>query len=221
METENVLKRSGPDTAHATEDALVDVVYTVVDEDGAKWKVSAKVDKFDRDALAKCADWLGLRHREPTGAELLAWMESCPDATGPYETVVVPGNLLTTAGLNRLTGLLIAAGGQGYDATHARIGVGDDATAANVADTDLTAAAGSSHRQFDLVDTISRSNGVVTAVATFGTGVGNFHWQEWGIDNGTASTTSVVAVFLNHKVTDLGTKTSAASWVFTVTITIA
>jgi len=63
-------------------------------------------------------------------------------------------------------------------------------------------------------------------VATFGTGVGNYHWQEWGVDGGTASGTTVTSEgnttpgLINHKVTDLGTKTSAASWVFTVTITI-
>jgi hypothetical protein len=70
------------------------------------------------------------------------------------------------------------------------------------------------------------SSGVMTVVATFGTSVGNFHWQEWGIDGGTANGTTVTADgnttpgLVNHKITDLGTKTSAASWVFTVTITI-
>ncbi len=46
------------------------------------------------------------------------------------------------------------------------------------------------------------------------------------MDGGTASATTVTAEtnttpgLINRKVTDLGTKTSAASWVFTITITI-
>ena len=66
-----------------------------------------------------------------------------------------------------------------------------------------------------------------TFVATFGTTVGNFHWQEWGIDGGTADGTAVTSEgnttpgLVNHKIADLGTKTSAASWVFTVTITLS
>ena len=40
--------------------------------------------------------------------------------------------------------------------------------------------------------------------------------KEWGIFNASSGQR-----MLNRKVTDLGTKTSAASWVFTVTITIS
>ena len=65
-------------------------------------------------------------------------------------------------------------------------------------------------------------------VSTFGTGVGNFAWNEWGLDGGTASGTTVTADtnttpgLFNHRIpgSSLGTKTSAASWVFTVTVTI-
>jgi hypothetical protein len=123
------------------------------------------------------------------------------------------------------------ASNQALDATHARIGTGNSATAAVDTDTDLNAAAGSGNRQFQLVDSAptvgsGASSGVVTMVATFGTGVGNYAWQEWGIDGGTASGTTVTSEgnttpgLCNHKVTSLGTKTSAASWVFTITITI-
>ena len=59
----------------------------------------------------------------------------------PYETITAPGNLLTTAGLNRLTSLMIGAGGQAATNTATRLGVGNSATAAAVGQTDLQAAA--------------------------------------------------------------------------------
>lgn len=152
---------------------------------------------------------------EPKGDQLLHVAE-------PYESIDAGGNLLTTAGLNRVTSLIIGGGGQAWNNANSRLGVGDDATAAAVGNTDLTAGAGATHRQFVVSDATypQQSNGVITERATHTTGLSNFHWQEWGIDNGTSNSTTVVAVLLNHKVTDLGTKTSAASWVFTVTITL-
>jgi hypothetical protein len=144
----------------------------------------------------------------------------------PYETIVAPGNLLTTAGLNRLTSLMIAAGGQGATNTATRIGVGNSATAAAVGQTDLQASAGASNRYFMTMDATypQQSNGVITAKATFGTADGNFTWSEWCIDIGTptvAAGTTVAALMLNRAVQALGTKTSAGTWVATATITIS
>jgi hypothetical protein len=182
--------------------------------------VHARVDKFDLDAIHAAAKFHGLLYREPNGDELLTWAKKAGYTPDYAES---DGNLLTTAGLARITSLITAGGGQAWDTTHTRIGVGNDATAAGVGNTDLTAAAGSSNRQFQTADnsTPTTSNGVITVRATHGTSVSNFHWQEWGIDQGTANGTTVVATLMNHKVTDLGTKTSAASWVFTVTVTLA
>ncbi len=66
-----------------------------------------------------------------------------------------------------------------------------------------------------------QANGVITARAVFATGEANFAWAEWGIDQGTTVSTTVVAAFLNHKITSLGTKTSASAWTFTCTVTIS
>lgn len=141
----------------------------------------------------------------------------------PYETVEVDGNLLTTAGAQRLEDLLIGAGGQAFNNANSRIGVGNSATAANAADTDLGAAAGSTNRQFVTMDATfpSRSGTTVTFRSTFTSALGNFAWAEWGIDNGTANATTVTAVFLNHKIASLGTKVSGASWQFTVTVVVS
>jgi len=192
------------------------VSVLVEDREPLRWTINAHVDKFDQAAVDAVKEKLGLGFREPTGDELLEWASA-------YESLDVPGNLLTTAGLNRITSLIIAGGGQAWDATHTRIGVGDSSTAANVADTDLGAAAGSSHRQFVVADSTypQQSNGVITIRATFTTGLANFAWAEWCIDNGTGNGTTVTAAMCNHKITALGTKTSAASWVFTITITLS
>lgn len=192
--------------------------------DAITWHAHARVDKFTLAQIDACRTALGL-DREPTGAELLAFCE-------PADSIEADGNLLTRLGLARIGNLLIGtASTQALDATHCRIGVGDSNTAAATTDTDLGGAAGATHRQFQLVDSRSvgsgANSGVYTIVATFGTSVGNFHWQEWGLDGGTANGTTVTADtnttpgLVNHKITDLGTKTSAASWVFTITITLA
>jgi hypothetical protein len=66
-----------------------------------------------------------------------------PDSVEEYE-----GNLLMTAGATRLLSLLTGTGGQAYDATHSRIGVGDSVTAESAAQTDLQG----TNKYFKLVD---------------------------------------------------------------------
>lgn len=141
----------------------------------------------------------------------------------PSGAVEGEGNLLVNQGIQRFEDLLIAVAVQGYDNTHCRLGVGNDATAAAAGNTDLTAAAGSGNRQFVVMDSTfpSRASQTLSFKATHTTGLSNFAWAEWGIDNGTANGTTVTANLLNHKVTSLGTKTSAASWAFTVTVVLS
>ncbi len=188
------------------------------------WHAHARVDKYTAAQVEACRVSLGL-DREPTGPELLGFCASA-------EHVESDGNTLTRLGRKRLIDRLVGTtSNQALDATHLRIGVGNSATAAVDTDTDLGAAAGAGNRQFQLADSAATvgtgaSSGVMTVVATFGTGVGNFAWAEWGLDGGTANGTTVTADtnttpgLVNHKITSLGTKTSAASWVFTVTVTI-
>ena len=52
----------------------------------------------------------------------------------------------------------------------------------------------------------SRASQTVTWQSSHTSGLSNFAWQEWGIDNGTANSTTVVTPLLNHKVESLGTK---------------
>lgn len=142
----------------------------------------------------------------------------------PYETTELAGNLITNAGWTRLMSLLTNQGAtQALDATHARIGVGNSNTAEAYTDTDLGAAAGSANRWFQLVSGAGTLGTRTLAFsATFGTSDGNFAWNEFGIDFGTASGNTVTAPLFNHKAgIAQGTKASGQTWTATATITFS
>lgn len=183
--------------------------------DGLNWQAHAHVDKFTIDQVEACRKALGLE-RDPYGDELRAFCT-------PDSFIDAPGNSLTNAGLTRITSLIIGGGGQAATNTAARIGVGDSTTAFGASQTDLQA---STNKYFKVMDATfpSTSTGVITFKSTFATGDANFAWQEWGVDIGTPTVSSgstVSATLLNRKVASLGTKTNAASWAFTVTITLS
>lgn len=224
--------KRAPERATVTDGASVTAVLDKHVDERAKWDVHLHVDKFDIGQVILAAEWHGLRHREPTGPELLEWAAATGNAPG--DTSDVDGNLLTRLGLARLGNLFIGATGaasQALNSTHARIGLGDTNTAAATTDTDLGAASGSTHRQFKLADSCAQgtgaNSGVTTIIATFGTGVANFAVAEWCIDGGAADGTTVTSEtastpgMCNHKIASLGTKTSSQVWVVTATITIA
>lgn len=185
--------------------------------DSIRWQPHALVEKWDADQLAFVQRRTGIL--VPSGDVLAAHVD-------PYEVLEVAGNLLTTAGLNRITSLIIAGGGQAATNTSARLGVGNSTTAAAVGQTDLQASAGASNRQFKIMDATypTQSNGVLTFKSTFPTTEANFAWEEWCVDIGTptvADGTTVNALMLNRKVQSLGTKTSAGTWALTATITLS
>jgi hypothetical protein len=186
--------------------------------DTVLWSPVWTIERWDADQTAWLAERLG---RAPLADDFYrAGIAS--DAT-----TLVEGNLLTTAGLNRMTSLIIAGGGQAPTNTAARIGVGDGAGSAAVGDTDLSAAAGSTHRWFQAMDATfpTQSNGLMTFKSTFASADGNFAWNEFGIDIGTPTVTSgntVNATLLNHKTSIAqGTKASGQTWAATATITLS
>lgn len=206
------------DVSEAIEGASVAAGLT--DRQSVLWRPVAVVEKFTEDQVKFVTQKLELPLAAPSG-DLLRALAGAPEGGITADI----GNLLTTAGLNRLTSLWIGAGGQAMTNTATRLGVGNSSTAEAVGQTDLQAAAGSANRWFQIMDATypQQSNGVVTVKATFATGDGNFVWNEWGIDIGTPTVTSgntVNANLVNRKVASLGTKASG-SWVLTVTITIA
>jgi hypothetical protein len=192
-----------------------------------KWVIRATLDKFD------AADAAEVTQRAFRRLGILPFPDSVLPADQlvqaglrPYETLELAGNLLTTAGLGRLTSLLIAGGGQGLTNTATRLGTGNGAGTAAVGDTDLSASAGSTNRWFQVMDATypQQAAGVLTVKSTFASADGNYTWNEWGIDVGTPTVSSsalVAALLFNHKTSAaLGPKTSAGVWAFTATATI-
>lgn len=183
--------------------------------DSIRWLPRMMVEKYDQDATEWVARESGLL--EPSGDLIAAY------GILPYEIVEVEGNLLTTAGLTRLTALLTASGGtQALTNTSARIGVGDSSTAEAVGQTDLQAA---SNKYWKVMDATypQTSAGQVTLKSSFATGDANYTWAEWAVDIGTPTVTSgstVNACMLNRKVAALGTK-ATGTWALTVTITFS
>jgi len=184
--------------------------------DGIQWHAHARVDKFD----GPDAD------RRARAFALLAPDEEATGDLIPDDTVDADGNQLVNAGLTRITSLMTGGGGQTLTNTSSRIGVGDGSTAVAGGDTDLSAGAGGTHRQFEVMAATypTVAVGVLTFQSVFATGEANFAWNEWGIDIGAptvAAGTTVNATLLNRRVVSLGTKTSASAWTFTVTITLS
>lgn len=194
--------------------------------DGLNWHAFAHVDKYSPAQTEEMRNFLG---HEPTKDDWDRYN------VAPKETAEVDGNLLVTAGLQRITNLIIGTGATAFTNTRAVVGVGSTATAASTGDAALgangTTANGSVGSWYQGVDATypTAVNGVVTAVATFASADANFAWAEWcwGIATTTVvadktfNTATTTGVLLNHKIAALGTKASGASWVFTTTVTLS
>lgn len=152
------------------------------------------------------------------------------DGLTPFEVIEREGNLLMYGGASVLWQALIGNGtttaGQAltyFNNAQAAIGVGDSTTAAAATQTNVQAATNKLRKAMDATypqhtDATTSGAASITFKSTFATGDANFAWQEWGVFN---STTDGTGRMLNRKVESLGTKTSAASWAFTVTLTLA
>jgi hypothetical protein len=175
--------------------------------EAATWQVKYAVEKF---------------HGEVTEEQILA------GEVTPYEVLEREGNMLVYGGVSNLWQCLIG-NGTGTSAqtltffnnSNAHLAVGDSATAAAATQTDLVAATNKLRRPMEATYP-THTDGTVVGAATitfrsvFGTSDANWVWNEWGIFNGSSG-----GRMLNRKVDSLGTKTSAATWTFTVTITLS
>jgi hypothetical protein len=131
----------------------------------------------------------------------------------PYEVLEREHNLLLNEGINAIWTLVCGGSETAYNNANARIGVGDSATAAVATQTGLLGTTA-----FKAMDTSYPTYGTSQAVifkSSFSDSEGNFHWQEWTVDNGNSANKN-----MNRKVEDLGTKTSG-TWSLQVTITLS
>lgn len=178
--------------------------------DHNRWRAKWTVEK-------RWGDW--------TGDEIDAGL-----APEPYEVIEREGNLLMYGGAScqwqTLIGNGTATAGQAltyFNNAQAAIGSGDSTTAAAATQTDLQAATNKTRVAMDATypthtDGTTSGSATITFRSTFGTAAANWAWQEWGVFN---SATAATGRMLNRKVESLGTKTSAATWTFTVTLTLS
>jgi hypothetical protein len=152
------------------------------------------------------------------------------DAGVEPELVEIDGNLLMYGGAScqwqTLLGNGTATAGQAltfFNNTQAAIGVGDSSTAAAATQTDLQASTNKLRKAMDATYP-QHSDGTTSGAAscvfrsTFGTSDANYAWAEWAVFN---SATAATGRMLQRKVESLGTKTSAATWTLTLTLTLA
>jgi hypothetical protein len=133
----------------------------------------------------------------------------------PFE-VVEFRNAYVNVGGAILLDKLIGGAGTVFGNANAFLGVGDSATATTAAMVDLQAAANKLYKAMDATFP-SRAGQVMTWKSTFGSADANYVWNEMALFNGNNPPT---AVMLCRGVSAMGTKTAAASWVATYTITV-
>lgn len=188
------------------------MVFSVIQADTLKWMPRAIIEKWTEEQVEIVRGFTG--DDNPDAATLSRFFD-------PYEKLEVDGNALTLVGVNRITSLIIGAGGQALTATATRLGVGDNSAAVLPGDTDLSTGTNEYYQVMDATYP-QQSNAAMTFKATFPTGVANFTWNTWGLDIGTPTVTSSAAVnalLVNRKVHAMGAKVSG-SWALTVIITL-
>lgn len=198
--------------------------------EAAQSRTHWNVYRWDDDATSWVSRRMGGAPVGRDGFVQPSWEDFQRFGVPPYEHSLVMGNLITNAGWRRIVDLAIGAGGQAWDSTHTRIGAGNGTGTAAGNSTDLTAASGTGNRFFQPVSaagtatsgtgTSGTGSSTLAFASTFGTGDGNFAWNEFGVDQGTATGSTVTATLLNLKTSiSQGTKASGQTWTATVTFT--
>lgn len=119
---------------------------------------------------------------------------------------------LTTAGRDEIASLITGAGTP-FNTANSHVGVGNSTTVFDASHTDLQAATDKLRKVVDSAPSVTANS--IEFVATFGTADANWVWNEWGVFNDPTAGT-----MLTRKVENLGEKTSAQTWVATVTLTV-
>jgi len=150
---------------------------------------------------------------------------------GDVEFVLQENNLLMNGGasliwerlkVNKPSTSSTGAALQAFSTGNSRLGVGNSTATAAVTQTDLQ---GGSKKYNSMASgypthtdgTASSDARTMTWRATYTTAQGNFAWNEWALFNSTGASRRM----LNRKVGSLGTKTSAATWTLTVSISLS
>lgn len=208
------------DRAAAREDAFV--TGAVSASDRQLWRCHTKVERYEGDIDYEVQGPGLLIPRAANTGRLIK----------PYDVTDIEGNLLVIGGASvqwqTLIGNGTATAAQAltyYNNGNARIAVGDSTTAAADTQTNVQAATNKLANAMDATyplhtDTTGTAGSKsIVFRATFATADANFAWQEWAILNGALGGANTR--MLNRKVESLGTKTSSATWVLTITLSLA
>jgi hypothetical protein len=213
------------DRMTAREDAMT--MGLVAANDRQLWRCHTKVERYEGD----------IEYEVRGPGLLIPRALNTGKIVKPYDVQEVEGNILTIGGASIQWQTLIGNGtttsGQAltyYNNANAHISVGDNSgTAAADTQTELQAATNRVRKAMDATyplhtDTTGTAGSKSAAFrSTYATGDANFVWNEWGIFNGagTGGPPTTGGRMLNRKVEALGTKTSAATWVLTITLSLA
>jgi len=133
-----------------------------------------------------------------------------------FESVVIEDNLLLNEGINNIWTLICGGSATAYNNANARLGVGDDNTAAAATQTGLVAATNKLYVAMDGGFPTYGTSQQAVFKSTFGSAQANYAWNEFCVDNGAAA-----GLDINRKVSAQGTKASGQSWALTLTITFS
>ena len=133
----------------------------------------------------------------------------------PYEVNEFEKNVGLNGGIGEAIDLICGIGGTAYSNANARSGVGTSTTAAVATQAGLLATATDQATATMDATYPSRSAQTVSFRTTFGGAVANFAWNEFVIDNSTATDALI------RKVSTQGTKTSGQTWELTTQITVS
>jgi hypothetical protein len=180
-----------------------------------------RVRRWDQDQAAFVKQTVG---RDPLAGDFFCM------GMKPYLTTIhEDANLITNAGWAALLGGVAGSTiGTKFSAAAGRIGVGTGTGPATAFDTHLSGdtGSGSTTSYYQLVSGAPVINtasvpATLTFQATYGTTVANFAWEEFGIDNYSASSVTTIgtsSVFFNHGISNQGAKVSGQVWEMTVTV---
>lgn len=124
-------------------------------------------------------------------------------------------NLLLNEGINAMLTLLAGGAETAYSNANARLGVGDNNTAAAASQTALQAATNVLFKAMDVSFPTYGTSQQIVFRSTFGSAEGNYAWAEFSVDNGNSANKN-----FNRLVSAQGTKVSGQSWQVSLTITI-
>jgi hypothetical protein len=135
----------------------------------------------------------------------------------PFQVSVIDGNLLLNEGINLMWSLIAGGAGTNFANANAYLGVGDDATAADAAQTGLLAATNKLYKEMDATYPTFGTLQKITFRSTFGSSDANFDWKEFTVANGNSG----AAVNMNRKISDQGTKVSGQTWELTLEVSLS